>query len=121
VITLLNDRHGRQESNAAYAVDFLEQPGVYVLYREDIPYYIGKATNLRRRLLTHTRLGNRYANHWNHISIFVIHDEAHRSAVESILIASFPSANSAKPRIKRIPLPAKALKKWQKQKGASGS
>jgi hypothetical protein len=26
-------------------LEFLERPGVYVLYRDDVPYYIGKARN----------------------------------------------------------------------------
>jgi len=31
-------------------LDFLEKPGVYILYRDDEPYYIGQATKLRDRL-----------------------------------------------------------------------
>jgi hypothetical protein len=48
VITLLNDRRGLQDPGLTEAVAFLEMPGVYVLYQRDIPYYIGKATNLDR-------------------------------------------------------------------------
>ena len=90
----------------ASVVKTLEQPGVYVLFKDDVPHYAGKATNLRKRLLTHMRIGGRYANLWNHVSLFIIHDQAHRNAVESIVIASIGNAaNSAKPRIKKIPVP----------------
>ena len=64
---------------------------------------------------THTRVGGRYSDHWTHISIFAIPDEALVSAIESILIAAVPARNGSKPRVKRIPLPA-AYRKWQRQK-----
>jgi hypothetical protein len=116
VIEFLNDRQAGRTADVASVTKTLEQPGVYVLFKDDVPHYAGKATNLRKRLLTHMRIGGRYANLWNHVSFFIIHDEAHRNAVESIVIASIGNAaNSAKPRIKKIPVPARALKKWQKQ------
>jgi hypothetical protein len=66
----------------------LEEPGVYVLFNGDVPHYAGRATNLRKRLLAHMRIGSRYGNLWDHVSMFIIADAAHRSAVESIVIAS---------------------------------
>ncbi|MGA8234681.1 MAG: hypothetical protein WB795_24610, partial [Candidatus Acidiferrales bacterium] len=41
----------------------------------------------------------------NYFSAFVVPDAKHRDEVEGILIASMPTANSASPKIKRIPLP----------------
>jgi hypothetical protein len=99
-------------------LSILREPGVYLLYREDVPYYIGKAGNwLWHRLHLHARTpAGRYNNFWDHFSVFVIHDAAQRDAVESILIAAFPTANSAKPRIKREPLPAKAIEMWRQKR-----
>jgi hypothetical protein len=112
-ITEPNVRKGKDVEHIAAA---LEQPGVYVLFKGDVPHYAGRATNLRKRLLTHMRIGSRYGNLWDHVSLFVIADATHRSAVESIVIAAIGgAANSAKPRIKKIPVPVRAFKKWQSQ------
>ena len=85
----------------------LSKPGVYVLYRDDVPYYIGQAKNLQKRLCWHaTTPGGRYFNFWNFFSVFVAEDKSHRSEIEGILIAAMPTANSAKPRLQRERLPA---------------
>lgn len=46
----------------------LNQPGVYVLYRDDTPYYIGKTkTTIFKRLKTHALRPNaRRYNFWNY-------------------------------------------------------
>jgi hypothetical protein len=89
-----------------------------ILYRDDVPYYIGKAGGwLWQRLFVHARRpGGRYNNFSNYFSVFVIHDPAQRDAVESILIAAFPTANSAKPCIKREPLTGEALEMWRQKR-----
>ncbi len=87
-------------------LDLLNKPGVYVLYRNDIPYYIGQALKLRHRLWSHAGSpGARYGNFWNYFSAFVIHDPKMRNEVEGILIAAMPTANSAKPKLKRAKFP----------------
>jgi len=44
----------------------LQEPGVYVLYREEVPYYIGKAGVLYKRLHGHSNKStDRYFNFWN--------------------------------------------------------
>jgi hypothetical protein len=48
--------------------------------------------------------------------VFVIHDRAQRDAVESILIAAFPTANSAKPKIQRESLPDEVLEMWRQKR-----
>lgn len=118
VLVFLNDRRNRNNPSVAEALEFLDKPGVYVLYQGETVYYIGRASNLGKRLRTHIRVGSRYSEHWTHISIFAIPDEGQVNAVESILIAAVPARNGAKPRIKRIALPA-AFRKWQKQKATS--
>jgi hypothetical protein len=87
-------------------LDILEQPGVYILYRDDVPYYIGKATKLRRRLNRHAYVPKtRYYNFWNFFSAFVIEDQKQRDEIEGILIAAMPTANSSEPKLSREDLP----------------
>jgi hypothetical protein len=43
----------RKNTTLAKSVVFLNRPGVYILYRDDVPYYVGKAERLRRRLWAH--------------------------------------------------------------------
>ena len=87
-------------------LELLSKPGVYVLYRDDIPYYIGQALRLRHRLWGHARIpGTRYGNFWNYFSAFVIRDPKMRDEIEGILIAAMPTANSAKPKLKRAKFP----------------
>lgn len=85
----------------------LSQPGVYVLYRDDVPYYVGKASRrLFNRMRSHaTNPKDKYYNFWNFFSAFVVPDRAHVSEVEGILIAAMPTDNSAVPRIKKIHIP----------------
>jgi hypothetical protein len=94
----------------------LNQPGVYVLFRDDEPYYVGqtKRAPLFKRLKNHaTNTRGRYYHFWNYFSAFIISDAKHRDEVEGILIASMPIANGATPKIKRIPLPRIVAKKMR--------
>lgn len=91
----------------------LDKPGVYVLYRNDEPYYIGKTGGpLIKRVGGHALKPNwkRY-NFWNYFSAFAIEDDSHRDEVEAILISAMPTAvNSAKPKIPRMPINRDAAK-----------
>jgi len=90
----------------ARSLDFLKGPGVYILYRNDTPYYIGQATKLRSRLFSHARRpDHRYFHFWNFFSAFAVAEKGLRNELEGILIASMPTANSAKPRLAREPMP----------------
>lgn len=94
--------------------DALGKPGVYVLYRDDHPYYIGKATNsLFNRIWAHANQPKeRYYNFWNFFAAFAVTNKSHIDEVEGILIAAMPMAvNSANPRIARIDLPGDVAKK----------
>ncbi len=87
-------------------VDELERPGVYILYRDETPYYIGKATRLFSRLHSHSNQStDPYFNFWNYFSFFVVADRNHVDEIEGILIASTPTANVAVPKIPRVKLP----------------
>ncbi len=102
------------EENKLLAKGFehLKLPGVYILYRDDHPYYVGKTKrSLFSRLHAHANLSSdRYYNFWNYFSVFVVPDKNHVDEVEGILIASMPTANSAVPRIKQIRIPARVAK-----------
>jgi hypothetical protein len=88
--------------------DLLRCSGVYVLYRDDRPYYIGKASQtLWKRIWAHANATrDRYYHFWNYFSAFVVPDPAHLDEIEGVLIASMPTENSAIRRIDRIHLPA---------------
>ena len=86
--------------------------GVYVLYRDDVPHYIGKTgTTLLKRLRNHALKPNtRRYNFWNYFSAFTIDDSYHRDEVEAILISAMPTANSATPKIPKVRLKPDAAK-----------
>ncbi len=96
---------GKQPSQPE-ELKILDKPGVYVLYRDEIPCYIGQAIKLRYRLFDHAnRPDDRYYNFWNFFSAFVVEDKSHRNEIEGILIAAMPTANSAQPRVSKRPVP----------------
>jgi hypothetical protein len=98
----------------------LRHPGVYVLFRDDQPYYVGRTEKkLFRRVQAHaTNPRGRYFHFWNYFSAFVVPNAKHRDEVEGVLIAAMPTANSATPKIQRIRLPKNvtALMKKLRQK-----
>jgi hypothetical protein len=98
--------------------DCLTEPGVYVLFRDDVPYYVGKTDKkLFRRIRAHaTKTRDRYYHFWNYFSAFVVLNPRHRDEVEGVLIASMPTANSAIPRIKRIHLPTNVTQLMHKMR-----
>ncbi len=87
----------------------LQKSGVYILYRDDVPYYVGKTkTKLAKRLHDHSnKTSDRYFNYWNYFSFFVVPDPDHVDEVEGILIATMTTANSAAPKIDQVGLPKK--------------
>jgi hypothetical protein len=103
---LIPNENGGRKVILGKGLELVDQPGVYVLYRDDIPYYIGQALKLRHRLWSHAGSpGARYGNFWNYFSAFVIREKKMRDEIEGILIASMPTANSAKPKLKRAKFP----------------
>ena len=92
--------------NVARTLGILLRPGVYILYRDDQPYYIGKAARLNSRLYSHARRpGSKYDLFWDYFSVFVVEDPRHRAEVEAMLIAAFPTANGARPKLENHPYP----------------
>jgi hypothetical protein len=92
---------GRQRTLAQH-LDILKKSGIYILYRDGVPYYIGKATKMRSRLWQHAwNPRSRHYNLWNFFSFFVVEDPDQRDELEGILIAAMPTANSSRPRLPR--------------------
>src|SRR5580658_8954846 len=82
--------------------DLFTKPGVYVLYWDDHPYYVGSSKkNVSQRIYDHAnKPQDAYYNFWNYFSLFLV-DKRHIAEVEGILIAAFPTENASKPRFKR--------------------
>lgn len=98
---------GRRGEALAKVKDLLDHPGVYVLYRDDEPYYIGRANHLFRRLWRHAMNPRvRQFNFWNHFSAYVVSDKRYLDSVEGILITATANANRAYPRLRRLSLPS---------------
>ncbi|MBI1740542.1 MAG: GIY-YIG nuclease family protein [Acidobacteriales bacterium] len=110
-------RDGKQ--SLAARLDFLKEKGVYILYRDEHPYYIGKADKLFSRLHLHAvNPKTRYYNFWTHFSAFALPDKKGRDKLEAMLIVALPTVNSAKPRLVKDTPPevAKLLKKIRERK-----
>jgi hypothetical protein len=106
---LFHRKEGKQLLKGALG----KEPGVYVLYRDDVAYYIGKTSRpLIGGIGGHALKPNwRRYNFWNYFSAFTIKNDSHRDEVEAILISAMPTAaNSSKPKIPRKPLDPKAAK-----------
>jgi hypothetical protein len=96
----------KRKKMMAKGLSFLEGSGVYVLYRDDKPHYIGQATKLRHRLWLHaTKSESAYFHFWNFFSAFAVPDKKHRDELEGVLIAAMPTANGAKPRLQKEAMP----------------
>jgi len=109
-ILKLKDKAGLAEVEKA-----LSGKGVYILYWDDQPYYVGQTSlqTLFKRIRSHaTKARNKYYNFLNFFSAFELGDVNLVKEVEAILIASVPSENRAVPRMKPIPIPSGAAEKF---------
>ena len=98
----------------------LNEAGIYILYRDSTPYYIGQADNLYKRLSDHSNIDSMYGNFWNMFSAFVVKNAEFRNQLEAILIAAMPTANRMHPKkFKRIHLPTHLQKTYFRTKFAS--
>lgn len=100
----------------------LNQPGVYILYRDDRPFYVGQARNLRSRLRTHANTMNSFKGYfWNYFSAFVVRDVGYIDEVEAIVIAAMPAVltNSSKPSLPPHPMEP-ALRKLMRERRRGG-
>lgn len=103
---------GYKKRLASKQIECLSRPGIYVLYRDDEPYYIGRATRLHHRLHSHASklTGKRYAM-WNYFSAYAFKPgtknlKKRMAEMEGILIAMMPTAdNDSSPRWEREQVP----------------
>lgn len=71
--------------------------GIYALYDENELYYVGRASDLRRRVNQH--LKDRHDSQWTHCSLYLIRKVDYIGDIESLLIRiAAPVGNRAKPR-----------------------
>jgi hypothetical protein len=96
----------------ASQLDFLKEKGIYILYRDEHPYYIGKSSDsLFGRLRSHANVPyTPYYNFWNLFSAFAVPDQKGRDELEAILIAAMPTVNSAKPKLTKMKFPRPVLR-----------
>jgi hypothetical protein len=94
----------------------LQQPGVYLLYRGDELYYVGKANKLFSRLHDHSnKVTDEYYAHWDYFSAFALAKSVRNprkkmAELEAILIAAIPRAtNRSTPRFARVRIPKSLL------------
>ena len=90
-------------------------PGVYALYDNSELYYVGRSTDLRKRVKAHLR-DKHYAS-WSHFSLYLVRNEEHIGEIESLLIRiANPRGNTVKPKGRSSSSMLKELKKLVKQK-----
>lgn len=72
-------------------------PGIYALYDENELYYVGKSTDLKRRVRYHLR--DRHGASWTHFSLYLIRKIAHINEIESLLVRiANPKGNRIVPK-----------------------
>ncbi|MGD0902071.1 MAG: GIY-YIG nuclease family protein [Terracidiphilus sp.] len=102
---MIEGHRGKQPS-IAMTIKELERPGVYILYIDDQPFYVGQAQGkLRSRLRAHANgVGGLRSYFWNYFSAFIVENPKHIDEVEAILISAMPSVitNSSKPKLPRV-------------------
>jgi len=87
-----------------------DSPGIYALYDGLNLYYVGKSTELRKRVRHH--LKDRHLASWTHFSLYLARREDHIHEIESLLIRiANPKGNRVIPRGRSAGTLAKLLKK----------
>jgi len=94
----------------------LQWPGVYVPYKGDELYYVGKAAKLFSRLHDHSnKVTDEYYAHWDYSSAFALAATVSNpgqklAELDAILIAAMPRAtNRSTPRFERVRIPKSLL------------
>jgi hypothetical protein len=90
-------------------------PGVYALYDDTELYYVGKSTDLKRRVRAH--LKDRHLASWTHFSLYLVRKEAHIHEIESLLIRiANPKGNRKVPHSQSSGASDKKIKENGKRK-----
>jgi hypothetical protein len=89
-------------------------PGIYALYDDGELYYVGKSTDLRKRVKHHLR--DRHYAAWSHFSLYLVRRAEHIGEIESLIVRiSNPKGNRVKPKSESTAI-LKNLKALVKQK-----
>ncbi len=100
------------------------ESGVYVLYKNGVPHYVGKASNLAWRIRVHQR--DRLKGKWDTFSLYVVRRAGYLKHLESLLLriveprgtrvgGRLPGAENLKEKfLKELKRFAKALKEVRK-------
>ncbi len=92
-----------------------DSPGIYALYDGVDLYYVGKSTELRKRVRHH--LIDRHLASWTHFSLYLVRREEHIHEFESLLVRiANPKGNRVIPRGKSTGVLVEQLKKSIQQK-----
>lgn len=92
-----------------------DSPGIYALYDDRDLYYVGKSTELRKRVKQH--LKDRHLASWTHFSLYLARREDHIHEIESLLVRiANPKGNRVIPRGKSSGILVKQLKKLIKER-----
>lgn len=71
--------------------------GVYALYKGKRLYYVGLASNLRRRLKQH--IGDRHGSTWDRFSVYLTIGDQHLRELEALVLRiASPRGNEMRPR-----------------------
>lgn len=90
-------------------------PGIYALYDGADLYYVGKSTELRKRVRHHLR--DRHLASWTHFSLYLVRREEHIHEFESLLVRiANPKGNRVIPRGKSTGALVKELKRLIQKK-----
>lgn len=85
-------------------------PGIYALYDGTDLYYVGKSTDLRKRVKIH--LKDRHLASWTHFSLYLVRDAEHIHEIESLLVRiANPKGNRVIPKGRSTGLLARDLRK----------
>lgn len=76
-----------------------EHQGIYALYRKRKLYYVGLATDLRRRINWHLR--DKHKGKWTHFSLYVLRRDEHLRELEALVLRiADPTGNYTKGKLK---------------------
>jgi len=90
-------------------------PGIYALYNRNKLYYVGKSTDLRRRVKKH--LKDKHLANWTHFSLYLVKKVDYIHDIESLVIRiANPKGNRVIPRGKKYKSLLKKLRRLIKEK-----
>ena len=95
--------------------DFIGQKhGIYALYSGDSLYYVGLATNLKRRIKQH--LKDKHAGKWTRFNLYLVRKQEHIKELESLILRiADPKGNAAKGRLPGADNLVKKLRRKMKE------